>query len=322
MRLGVLDVGSNSIKLQIVDAVAGKPPLPIRAFKGRLKLSETASGSGEIRAGAMKRIIGSIQEAMDVASEQSVTDLECFATEAIRHAPNKDVVCTEIHAATGIELQVLAGEEEASFGFLAARRWFGWSSGRLLHLDLGGGSMQVAFGDGEYPGIGVSLPLGMGLLSRLYLPDDPPSRKHTANLRDAVRAELREVAERLRWEGRPTCAAASSKTFKQLAQLCGAAGARQGALVPRRLDLVDLRKWVDRMATMDVDERANLAGVKPARASNIFAGAVVAECAMRALELDRVRICPWGVREGVLLHRLDQLQSDERKKATQIVREA
>src|SRR3954452_22141959 len=179
MRVGVLDVGSNSIKLQVVDAAPGKPPLPVRAFKDRVALAQGAPRSGEIRPNALKRIISSIDEALAVASAQSVTELECFATEAIRNAPNRDEVCADIRAATGVDLQVLAGEQEAMFGYVAARRWFGWSAGRLMYIELGGGSLQVAFGDGDYPRLAVSLPLGTGLLAAQYLHDDPPSAKQT-----------------------------------------------------------------------------------------------------------------------------------------------
>ena len=80
---------------------------------------------------------------------------------------------------TGVELQVLTGAEEARLTFLAARRWFGWSAGKLLVLDIGGGSLEIAYGIDEEPDAAASLPLGAGRLTAGWLPDDPPDpRRH------------------------------------------------------------------------------------------------------------------------------------------------
>src|SRR4051794_10427423 len=113
MRIGVLDVGSNSIKLQIVDAGAGQPPLPVRAFRTAIKLAERGNSSGQISGRALERMINAIREAMDVAEQQDVSELLCFATEAVRGAPNRQEVCDRIRAATAVDVQVLTGEEEA-----------------------------------------------------------------------------------------------------------------------------------------------------------------------------------------------------------------
>jgi len=93
MRLGVLDVGSNSIKLQIVDAGPGQPPLPVRAFTTAVKLAERGTPTGEIGDRSVDRLIRAISDALAVAEQQDVGELLCFATEAIRSAPNQELVC-------------------------------------------------------------------------------------------------------------------------------------------------------------------------------------------------------------------------------------
>ena len=80
---------------------------------------------------------------------------------------------------TGVDLQVLSGEEEARLTFLAARRWFGWSAGKLLVLDIGGGSLEIAYGIDEEPDAAVSLPLGAGRLTAGWLPGRPAGRRRT-----------------------------------------------------------------------------------------------------------------------------------------------
>ena len=79
-------------------------------------------------------------------------------------------VLERVRAETGVDLQVTSGEDEARLTFLAVRRWFGWSAGRLLVLDIGGGSLELAAGMDEDPDVALSLPLGAGRMTRRFLP--------------------------------------------------------------------------------------------------------------------------------------------------------
>ena len=204
MRLGVLDVGSNSVKLQVVDGRPGAPPLKTSAFKDAVRLAECTDGDGAISDAGSARLVDATKRAVAVADEQGVTELIGFATAAIRDARNGPALCALLDRAAGVPLRALTGDDEARFTFLAARRWFGWSAGPLLVLDIGGGSLEVACGRDEEPEVAVSLPLGAGRLTLAYL-----------------------------------------------------------------------------------------------------AGAVVAYEAMRAFDVGKIQICPWALREGILLRRLD-----------------
>jgi exopolyphosphatase / guanosine-5'-triphosphate,3'-diphosphate pyrophosphatase len=100
---------------------------------------------------------------------------------------------------------------------------------------------------------------------------------------------------------------ATSKTFKQLARIAGAAPSSQGPLVRRALAHGDLTAWTERLTTMPSDERAALPGVSEGRAPQLPAGAIVADAAMDLFDLPEVVICPWALREGIILRRLDML---------------
>ena len=167
--------------------------------------------------------------------------------------------------------------------------------------------MEIALGRDAAPELAVSLPLGAGRLTRSYLPDDPPTQLQLDQLREYVKATLREVADRLRWEGEPSKVVATSKTFKQLARLAGAAPQRKGPFVRRRLYRDDIARWIPRLAEMPAAERARLRGVSASRSRQIVAGAIVAKCAMQALNVDEVEVCPWGLREGIILQHLQAL---------------
>ncbi|KUN33976.1 Ppx/GppA phosphatase family protein [Streptomyces longwoodensis] len=307
MRLGVLDVGSNTVHLLVVDAHPGARPLPAHSHKAELRLAQLLDGDGAIGPEGVDRLIAVVHDALQAAEDKGVEELLPFATSAVREASNADDVLARVQEQTGVELQVLAGDEEARLTFLAARRWFGWSAGKLLVLDIGGGSLEIAYGIDEEPDAAVSLPLGAGRLTAGWLPGDPPRPEDVRALRRHVRAQIaRTVGEFSRF-GAPDHVVATSKTFKQLARIAGAARSAEGLYVQRELKRESLEAWVPRLAGMTGAQRAELPGVSEGRAGQLLAGALVAEGAMDLFGVETLEVCPWALREGVILRRLDQM---------------
>ena len=175
MRLGVLDVGSNTVHLLVVDAHPGARPLPAWSHKAALRLAEHLDGDGAIDAAGEAALRKSVGEALEVAADRGCEDVLAFATSAIREASNAADVLDRVREACDVDLEVLPGEDEARLTFLAVRRWFGWSSGRLLAVDVGGGSLEIAAGIDEEPDAAVSLPLGANRLTRDWFEDIPPA---------------------------------------------------------------------------------------------------------------------------------------------------
>ncbi|AWE51678.1 Ppx/GppA phosphatase family protein [Streptomyces nigra] len=307
MRLGVLDVGSNTVHLLVVDAHPGARPLPAHSHKEELRLAQLLDDKGAIGIDGVDRLVRVIQDALQAAEDKGVEEVLPFATSAVREAVNADEVLARVKAETGVELQVLAGDDEARLTFLAARRWFGWSAGKLLVLDIGGGSLEIAYGMDEEPDAAVSLPLGAGRLTAGWLPGDPPDPEDIRALRRHARAEIaRTVGEFTRF-GAPDHVVATSKTFRQLARIAGAARSAEGLYVQRELKRESLEAWVPRLAGMTEAQRAELPGVSEGRASQLLAGALVAEGAMDLFGVETLEICPWALREGVILRKLDHM---------------
>jgi exopolyphosphatase / guanosine-5'-triphosphate,3'-diphosphate pyrophosphatase len=228
-----------------------------------------------------------------------------FATSAVRDARNSDAVLEHVRARTGVDIEVLPGEDEARLTFLAVRRWFGWSSGRLAVFDIGGGSLEIAVGSDEAPDVAQSLPLGAGRLTREHLAagvDDDAVRRLRRTIRAGIAADAGAVTR-----SAPDHSVATSKTFRSLARICGAAPSVEGPLVRRVLDAAVLRETVPKLLGMSPDEVAELPGVSPSRAHQVVAGALVAEAVMDLFDLAELEICPWALREGIILERLDQI---------------
>lgn len=309
MRLGVIDVGSNTVHLLIVDAYQGAHPLPASSHKIALRLSEHVTDEGLIADEGRERLVTFVGECIEVAEEKGAESVVGFATSAIRDAPNGDDVLAAVRSAHDIDLRVMAGDEEARRTFLAARRWFGWSSGTLLMIDIGGGSLELAVGMDEDPDVAISLQLGAGRITRDWLDGDPPSKEAIRLARKYVRAEIAAVARPIIKHPDANRIVGTSKTMRSLARVCGAAPSREGPYVTRLLARERLTQEMEKIATMTVSQRGQLQGVSSARAPQLLGGAIVAEAAMDLLGVDSLEICPWAMREGVILRLLDQLDS-------------
>src|SRR5581483_7289818 len=261
MRLGVLDVGSNTVHLLVVDAYQGAPPMPAFSHKVVLKLADHLLDGNSLSGRGERDLREVVQEALRIAEDKGAQDLIAFATSAVREAVNGERVLARIREQTGAQITVMTGQEEARLTFLAARRWYGWSSGRLLVIDIGGGSLEVASGIDEEADAVASLPLGAGRLTRDWFSSDPPSAYEVRRLRKHVRAEIaRETGGMLR-QGPPDHIVGTSKTFRQLARIAGAAPSGEGPYVKRVLQHADVAALAERLPTMPRGERARLPGV-------------------------------------------------------------
>src|SRR3954467_4826988 len=236
MRLGVLDIGSNTVHLLVVDAHRGAHPTPMHDDKEVLRLAEHVGADDQLSKAGEKALLRAVQDATEQAEKQKCDDFMALVTSAIRDAENGLEVLGRVHERTGVDLQVLSGEDEARLTFFAVRRWFGWSAGRLMVLDIGGGSLEMAVGVDEEPDVALSLPLGAGRMTRKYLPEARTGGRPDLAALEALAEHaddlLASAAKKLRGAGEPDLVAATSKTFRTLARLAGAAPYGAGVRVP------------------------------------------------------------------------------------------
>ncbi|RFA18281.1 Ppx/GppA phosphatase family protein [Subtercola boreus] len=309
MRLGVLDIGSNTVHLLLIDAHPGARPLPFGSHKRSLQLVAYLDERGAISEEGQRELLDFIGEAAEFARTNDAEDLLAFATSAIRESANGQEVLARVYAETGIRLAELSGPDEAAATFLAVRRWYGWGAGNILNLDIGGGSFELAMGADEHPELALSVPLGAGRLTWDLLEGDPPSAKSVKAARKYIRATLAEPIAAFTRLDPATLVAATSKSFRSLARITGAAPRAAGPYVKRELRLSDLTLWANRLAAMSAADRAELPGVSEIRARQMLAAALVAEAALSGLGLDAAQICPWALREGLILQRFDHLRA-------------
>ena len=309
MRLGVIDVGSNTVHLLVVDAHPGASPVPYRSQRSTLRLMRYLDSRGAIVEEGVQRIVDAVRESVETVEQIGVDDMIATATSAIREAANGEEVLARIEREAGVRLDVLSGEDEARITMLAVRRWLGWSAGEILLFDIGGGSFEIAQGADEYPDVQVSLPLGAGRSTINFLPEDPPSPEAISRLRAHARAEFTAARDELfKDRPKPKRVVGTSKTIRSLARLIG------GPPDPETGDLAQLhyaglREWEPSLRDMPGSVREYLPGITPERGYQIMAGAVVLRTAMKVFGVDTLTVSPWALREGIVLRYIDLLDT-------------
>ena len=301
-------MGSNTVHLLVVDAHLGAHPWPAHSEKSVLRLAEQIKPDGRLSKEGADTLVAAVKDARRSAEKLQTDDLLAFATSAVRDATNSADVLARVRDEAGVDLRVLSGEGEARMTFLAVRRWLGWSAGRLLVLDIGGGSLELAAGIDEEPDLALSVPLGAGRLTRERLRGDPPTSKEVDALVEYAQKTIEKPARAL-IAGGWDCPVVTSKTLRTLARLAGAAPSAEGPRVRRVLTRTGLHQVRSFIQYIPSDKLAQIDGVSPSRAHQLLAGAIVAEVTMERLGIDAVQFCPWALREGVILRRLDILES-------------
>jgi exopolyphosphatase/guanosine-5'-triphosphate,3'-diphosphate pyrophosphatase len=300
MRLGVLDVGSNSVHLEVIDGHRSGPPIPYKSFKHDIKLTDFIDPQGDLSAIGISSLLRAISESTSEAEKLELDELLAFATSAIREANNSERVLREVLDQTGVDLQVLSGDEEAQFTFLAARRWFGWSVGDLLVFDIGGGSLEIARGEEESASFTTSVLLGAGRLTRTFLKGDPFTEKSINELEKYIDEILEPLKPQLSSYVNGS-AVGTSKTFRTLEKLCQNFLSKKYVGITRE----GINEITSGLIKMTHKERRDLQGVSNTRAYQIVAGALVARQIFEKFPIKSIQTCPWALREGIVLRRLD-----------------
>jgi exopolyphosphatase/guanosine-5'-triphosphate,3'-diphosphate pyrophosphatase len=298
-RLAVIDCGSNSFRL-VVFTYTDDWWKRTDEIHEAVRVGEGLDATGELQEAPMERALETLELYAHFCKATGIDAIRPVATSAIRDARNQKEFLKAARKRTGLEIEVLAGEEEARYGYLAAVNSTTLSQGVVL--DLGGGSMQLTRVEGRAAADARSWPLGAVRMTERFLSEgDKPKRKQLKALREHVAGEI----ERAAWldeGGRLTGVGGTVRNLAAAAQL--AAGLPSYGIQGFRISRDALGELIETFASMTADERANVPGIKFARGDLILAGAVVIDTVMEVGGFGMVEATDAGLREGVFFESL------------------
>jgi exopolyphosphatase/guanosine-5'-triphosphate,3'-diphosphate pyrophosphatase len=301
MRRAVIDIGTNTVKLLVADIRDGKV-LPVVAKDATTRLGEGVAATRHLSRVAIARTVQTIADYAADAREHGAIEIIALTTSAARDADNRQEFLDAVRAKTGLTVEVITGQREAELIFRGVASDPAFAGGRLLVMDIGGGSAEFILGQAGMIEHLHSLPLGAVRLTEQF-PD-------FADLAEFLRATLyRELAgfsdARL---------IATGGTITTLASICRASGPlaererRQASRLPYNahvdhatFTLDEVRALVLKLHAMPLDQRRQVPGLPPERADIIVAGGAVVLFAMEALGVYELTVSVRNLRYGALL---------------------
>ncbi|MDQ1534359.1 MAG: exopolyphosphatase / guanosine-5-triphosphate,3-diphosphate pyrophosphatase [Actinomycetota bacterium] len=312
MRIGALDLGSNSFHLLVADVHPDGTFESVTREKDMLRLGDEVAREGLITETTARRVVESARHLKQIADASGATEVIAKATSALRSASNGSEVVDQIEAATDIDVEVINGQEEARLIFAAIRASVVIDPSPALCIDLGGGSVELMVGDANRLLWVTSLNLGVGRLTERFVHSDPPSKSE----RNALEAYLRETLEPVAKEVAqfsPQMAVGSSGTLSDLAAMVvasqtGEEPRSRNQLTVSRDEFLPVHERIVRAKTSD---RRRMDGLEEKRAELIVAGSMFLAVAMDVFGFERITISEWALREGIILDAVGHHDPDD-----------
>ena len=301
MRLAAIDIGSNSIHMVIAHAGGPRGFEVIDREREVVQVGRGSFASGKLRQDAIRRTADSLARFVQLARRHQVDRILCTATAAVREARNGGDFLAAARRLTGIMPRVIPAAEEGRLIYMGVRSALKLGERPSAVVDIGGGSMQLVLGNQERCLLTLSAPLGALRLTEAFLQSDPPSRRELQRLRQFLRKAAAGPLRKLR-EARPRRAYGSSGSIHALAHLAhwDATAAPIAHVNGHERTLESLKRTSRRLQNMTREERNRLPALDAHRAEIIVAGAVLLEHVLEELELDRITLSDFGVREGLV----------------------
>ena len=322
MKLAAIDIGSNSIKLVVVDATASGSFAVLCREKEVVRLAQKTLSKGHLPQPAIERAKACLKTFKNIAEARGAETIVAVATASIREANNSARFVKEVEQQLGIRVEVLSGIEEARLIGLAAASGCATNGTRTVNIDIGGGSTEVSVFLGESSVSLFSLKLGAIELTERYLASNPPKPKELEKLRDEVRAAFHRPARELRG----TCwqhATGTSGTVLALGRVLRSRNLRdvekdalQVQPAEAEIPLSQLSALNGKLARMTLAERQSVSGLSSQRGEIIVAGGLILEGAMEELGINVLRTCDWSLREGVIIDHLREWEDESQSPRT------
>jgi exopolyphosphatase/guanosine-5'-triphosphate,3'-diphosphate pyrophosphatase len=318
LKLAAIDIGSNSIKLAVIEAAASDSFAVLMREKEVVRLGHETLANGRLSPEAIERAVNCIQRFRTTAEARQADTIIAVATASVREARNSAQFIRQVEKRTGVRVEILSGVEEARLIGLAASHGCAPRGVTNMNIDIGGGSTEISlFRDGAPLSL-FSVKLGAVRLTDRFLRNDPPKPKEIANLKAEVSAAFQRPARELRnttWQR----VSGTSGTILAIGEALRASNTtnverkeQPAQPVEAEVPLSRLAQLNSALAIKNQADRRAFAGITAQRAEIIVAGGFILEAAMRALNLNVLHTCDWALREGVIIDCLRELEDETR----------
>ncbi len=304
IRLAVIDVGTNTVRLLVAESDGRFPPRTLLTAQEITRLGQGLLPRRELQPEPIRRTLCALRRYRELAEAQRAATLLAVGTSALREARNRAAFLAAARDEAGVEVVVIGGEEEARLALLGVRAGLPGAPAHLAMMDIGGGSTELLLADGETVLAAVSTGLGVVKLTEKYLHADPPLPSELERVRRTAaerldRARKVELFDRM---PRDPFLVGTAGTVTSLAAMDLALVLYDPARVTgHRLTRARVAELLDRLTSLQLADRRRVPGLEPGRADVIIVGGVICLAAMDVLGFSALTVSDGGLREGILL---------------------
>ncbi len=305
--IAAIDIGSNSLKLAVIQAAASDSFTVISQERERVRLGHETLKTHRLSAEAINLSADAIAKFRSIAESRNADSILAVATASVREADNAAEFVGEIKNRTGVLIEVLSSLEEARLIGIAAAQNFNLTIGALMNIDIGGGSTELSLmKDGE-PHKLFSMKLGAVGLTEKFIASNPPKKRELEDLRVEIASALDRPLRKIKGETWQI----SSGTSGTILNLAALINSQNGGDQKPSIALKKLTALNEMLARIPLEERTKLPVISPQRAEVIVAGGQILENVMRALKIETLQPCAFALREGVIIDYLREIEAEE-----------
>jgi len=305
-RLGAIDIGSNSVRLMVVEVLRGGAYRILDEEREPTRLGRSVSSLGRLDDDSIDRTVQALRTFKQIAAGYQVSALRTIATCAVREARNGPEFCRRVREEVGLEVEVIPGDREARLAFSSVQHAFDLSGKNAIVADIGGGSTEIIFATGGLIESIFSTPLGAVRLTEQFGLGEQAAPADLARLADEVASCLKKRTTRPLFA--PHFMVGSGGTFTTLAELMMAAKKQVDIPVAGyKVSQAEVRHLLDRLAKMPLRARRSMAGMTPDRADIILAGLTIIDALLTRFRVNTLMIHTRGVRDGLVREMIDDL---------------
>ncbi len=307
-KLAAIDIGSNSLKLVIVEAASSASFTVLLQERERVRLGHETLRNKFLSPEAINLSAAAIEKFRSIADSRRVDSIIAVATASVREAKNAAEFVREIENRTGVHIDVLSSLEEARLIGVAAAQFFGADSSTLMNIDIGGGSTELSLMKNGLPHKLFSMKLGAVGLTERFIAGNPPKSRELKALQTEIGFALEHPLRKIKTE-RWQISSGTSGTILNLAAMLNFE-TMQNVQPKSEIQLKKLAALNKNLAEMLLEKRATLPVISPQRAEVIVAGGQILEGVMRAMKIETLQPCAFALREGVIIDYLRQIEAE------------
>lgn len=304
-RLAAIDIGTNSMRLVVVDALRDGSYRILDEEREATRLGRSMQATGQLAEEAIEQSLAALGRFKQIADGYNVDQLQTIATCAVREAANRDDFCRRAKEQFGLDIEVISGEKEADLAFYSVRRNFDLQGKNIVMADIGGGSTELVLASGSLVEAVFSTDLGAVRLSEIFGSGQAMLGENYDRMVEFIDRRLRKKTKKLHFQ--PHLLIGSGGTFTNVASMIMATKNQSGLpLRGYQVTWAELRHLLDRLRKMSPKARRNVQGLNADRADIIVAGLAIIDRIMYRYDLNTMQVHSGGVRDGMILSMIDE----------------